>query len=517
MPVAPRDSFSLTVYPDEPGGEPPPGVAIQPRPVAFSRVRHVARGAVASPAFSVVGDWEARESANGGYMAASGKVPRARIAGPFRRVVGGAELRSYLDSDDQIVFAGVVKEPPLDGVWRLLQVDGHGSIPDRRPQNLFYADWDPYSSFHPAEGDPHHYADSDPNVHSGSDGMILFESTAGDVYADGDKACLVYARPGMAITRVTGTFHQKPGAVNPEDFWESRLEAAESFPTGVRNAVETFDLSGADNYAFDVAMPGTEQIDFMMERTATGESGGYWIHYTDLKIYGIAQSDVFTPSQAVRDVCGRLGISTAMVQESGGNILPLPSVLMTPGQVLDYAALVMDWRWCIWDTGFGPVMDFGPWTTRRWRLLDPEKQFHPIALPRYRFVEAEFYWTGSITQTLRVASTDPTLPRENQDVYRIRTVLKDRPTALEACRRLVTYLSSVRQGGNARVFTVRDAFGFEVPSLYTRAGDVVDVGGAELRLADHQKYGDESQFVFQDDIHFEERVVSALNLGRVPL
>lgn len=514
MPVAPRDTFSISVFPDEPGGEElPPGNIGLPRTTTFGRIRHVARGAVSSPSFRTVGGWEARQSANGGYMAAAGRVSGKRLARPFSKINGGAEFRSYLDENDRILFAGIAKEPSLDGVWRVLQVDGHGTIPDRRPMNLFYADFDSYSDWHPAEGDPHHYADSDPNVHSGSDGMILFESTAGDVYATGDKACLVYAKPGQSITRVTGTFSQKPGAVDPEDFWETRLEAS-SFPTGVRNFVEIFDLSGADTYDFDVAMPGTEQIDFMMERTATGTSGGYWVHYTNLKIYGIAQAPTYTPSQAVRDVCSRLGISTEFVQESGGNILPMPSVLMTPRQVLDYAAMVMDWRWVIWDTGFGPVMDFGPWTTRRWRLLDPQKQFHPIALPRYRWVEAEYQWTSSITQTVRVASTDPTLPRENQDTYRIRTVMQNRDAALAACQQLIGYFSKPRQGGTARVFTVESAFGFEVPSGYVLAGDVVDVGGSELRLADHQISGEESQFTFQDDIHFEERVVSALLLGR---
>lgn len=131
---------------------------------------------------------------------------------------------------------------------------------------------------------------------------------------------------------------------------------------------------------------------------------------SDVRINGVPAGDRFSPTELVLDIAGRMGMRLTDLEPSGYNILPYTiDDGGTYADPLDYAALIMGWRWLIRDTGHRALMEFGPWSTRTWQLASPWARLDVTGAEIYNAIRVPYRWAdGDTTASHRVrADPDP--------------------------------------------------------------------------------------------------------------
>lgn len=256
-------------------------------------------------------------------------------------------------------------------------------------------------------------------------------------------------------------------------------------PDGNLTVVRTIQLSAGGGSHIVESLPGTPDLVLVRLRKTAEEkkARAFKVKLKNVRVNGMATGDVYTTDQVVADIAARIGGTTAGIQSSVRNAMPLDIEDGSAGEVLDELALLDDWYWGIEHNGTERAWRYGPWSTKTWVLTEPRArvELHPVA--RYGKVRVPFRYPGGkrhfktytaagapdTAETFQLDLQDPLPPEELADVLG--------PNIAE-------YLWETRFHGTATFLEVEDADdpGIAVPASRVRMGDRLQLANYDDRI-----------------------------------
>lgn len=185
------------------------------------------------------------------------------------------------------------------------------------------------------------------------------------------------------VSRVRFVIEQTREAAN----WECHVSASRN-RGGPWSIQETIDLAGAQSKAADAKDFTIQEVDavrIVFKRKSDGaDAAPLGLTIRKLRVYGEAEDDDYTTSQAIRAVCAYVGISDANVKPTAVPALPGLFRDVPASAILDLMVLMTGhYRWLIHVDEDATVMDAAPYSRRRWVLADPQLAPDLPSMPRY--------------------------------------------------------------------------------------------------------------------------------------
>lgn len=498
----------------------------------LGHIAHEISIAGASPDWPrVVADWEATETAPGGYESASGKVEASRVLARPDLYRQGARWLSYLAETGECIFAGYLLNPAISGGVAQLAARGLGFLPDRQAgrlmyQSRFYGDWVT------ADSDPYALTNGVFNYDSsgGKLGITLQKATTYNINTNGGW---VFGNPsGIYVSGVAAT-PQNLGRVaftmrGTDANFEWRLYVY-TFPNTLIGQEPTTYVCNNGTAVDAVLTLAGDVVWLRLHCLATNTPAADEIlGVYGLRINGIAMGggdtspsyDVFTAGQVVRDIAGRLGLDTSMIDDLPQSILPLDSKQGTWASPMDYVDALTDQRWLVLNfNGQRDVMDHGSWTKRTWTITDPEAPVDLLPAEQFDAVYVPFaYPSGSSSGFSLVRYADAfgqpsPLPQENifSDISLL-DPFPDETTAQVFGQSVLGWLSKKRFAGSARLTEVKDSKDFRRSAHTVRAGDTIyTVEGIPMRIKSLSRRADGVTLTFDDRMAAVDSLIARRN------
>jgi hypothetical protein len=435
------------------------------------------------------GDWRAEESSSLGMVGISGRIPVStydRAADVYR---AGAEWPIFRKENGEMIGWGELTEPILHGDFVELAARGVAHRAEKEVQNLLFQSRS-YDDWAPAESEPHSYAVSthankhiDMQIRSG---RITWRPQKDYAFAGGEEHGAVFWEPDETLTRIAFTVKHDASAE-----WELVLKAANAYEDGVGDTLTeltTWDLGAvADGTAIDYTVTGHYDLLYLALRKVTTETptDPPKVHVTKLRVSANGADDDYTASDLVADLGARLGWDIENVQPSGQVIVPFRMERMTFREAFEYACLVTGWRAVARKAPSGTILEFGPWDTRVYTLVDPEATRNLVPLERFdRASVVARYAGGNATKVVRAIADPNPLPDPNP--YPQVIELPGRQPSVDQAeviaQRVADFLAEPRYSGSATFSMVLDEFGIPQPANIVRAGDTLYDPSRGVRL-----------------------------------
>lgn len=281
-------------------------------------------------------------------------------------------------------------------------------------------------------------------------------------------------------------------------------------PDGALNEVQSWSLDSDGPTSIDFTLP-RDKTDYDMIFLRLSRKDGhvnkssrkYRLSISNIRVNAIAKGDDYTTSDVVRDISARLDLHKREIEDEDTDVLPLDVTSSTFADALNTVALLDDDRWLILDRGNGPVMDYGAWDKRVWRVNDSQAQVDLVPIPRFNVVRVPFRGPGGVEDIAEVKAVPSPFP---PGIFEYFDVPLDDPLPPEDAarafgQRVVDYFSESRAAGSARITRVEDDDGRSTFAHFMHAGDVVEVPGyrgRRLRIKSLRRTEDVVELNFDD-------------------
>ena len=328
---------------------------------------------------------------------------------------------------------------------------------------------------------------------------INFKVAKNTRFHGGEASGVVFWAPQNPLSRIAFTYR-----ANRKEAENYQLElCGTTGPSGDLNIIKTWNLTIKD-FRNDASVVDVNEERIKIEKTIphkydqillrlkrkegadTKKATKLKIWLSDVRVNGIAETDDFTTSQVVRDIAARLGADDIMISDNGYNALPMDVQNASFADALTDVSLLVDWRWLFHDYGNGPIMDFQPWTGRRWQVHGADTTLDLVPLERYDKVRVPYRYQGGVRSYLEVSpdkDRDPLLKaRLNTYVLELDDPLPDRDTSEILGQHLANYLARKRAAGTATLATVIDERGSTISAHHVHAGDEITFNGVGITL-----------------------------------
>lgn len=438
----------------------------------------------------LLADWTCSDVINGGFDRASAQVPAdaALATGADQEDV----LAFYAEDSIDPIWWGTLSQAPLirDGIAQL-EAEGPAAHAQRRARRLLFMTRDT-TLFADADAEPHLYAGNNPETFGASAdlGRILFTIRKGSDITTGHDYDVVMWAPGT------------PGGLTKISFRIRHLSATGSYqlrirksfgPSGSRTLVDNLSLAG---FASTIQItPRTlndcDSVSLGIDAlgTVTNVPARYWA-IEDLRLRGIATSDVFTDGQVIAWVFDQLGWDGARLGNASVDVMPLDWIGAPYGELMTYVATLAgggDWYWLgpsHPDLTGGVYRKVGTKTWTVYKAGGSEEDVNPLV--RYNRVVLPYTDVGGAEREVE-ADADPSPFREG--------IVKEFPAdplsdvqsgstlPARVAQTLVDCLSHRRWAGSISVVGTRASSG-EVGDYRVRPGDILreaDAGPLEAR------------------------------------
>ncbi|MGH2710167.1 MAG: LamG-like jellyroll fold domain-containing protein [Actinomycetota bacterium] len=331
-------------------------------------------------------DWLAQTEANGGYGAASGKLP-ARVVRRRTQIQQGAPIAAYLDSGDQVYEGTLEQNPSVAEGWASLKARGHADRLRENDDLLVYQDMTP-AGWVDENTSPHDGTGHEGIAVRAEEGALIFEASASVVGSHG----LVRWLPGAALRRLRAAIAWQGTATN-----YSLVFSVHDGPTGLGLADHTLSPLSA---SWDSGILADRGDMAKIRLDSNGGTAPFRAVIRLPRLSDITDADSFTPNNVAADVGRRSGFDVAGIPDgpppvsyqivqvpappsaaflrkgafvpqftvtevpimtSGLNVLPLIWE-SAHSELLNYLAMILGWRWLAWGSaGDRPRLEFGPW------------------------------------------------------------------------------------------------------------------------------------------------------------
>lgn len=495
-------------------------ILLRPGPVVLSKrrretgqVRHELISPGGVPMSLRLADWEAVETAAGGYMSAKGTLDPSWALRHPRSVLDGAEVHSFHVPTGECIFAGRALDYTERGEFT---IEGVGTMADRVLERMLWQNtdieaWQPQSS--DEFGVP---ADDDKLTVDISPSRVKVQVIEAVALAGGERQGAVFGAFPETVSRVSFTVKAK-GATSS---WLARCRGG-SGPTYDASDWVKFgsdvDLSSYSSpIDVEIEIPeAPELIVLGLERKVsvpTSSAAAFWVRFTNIKVNGRAIDDGYSPSAMLRDLYGLLGLSSGGVAAVPGTALPRDVAGASVAQIASDLALLVDGWWGIFHTGQTAVGAFGAWGSRVW-FLPSARGIMPIPQRRYDSVGVPFVESGSSRSGLAVVNAPYSLPVSRQFTPTLPSDV-DEPTALAIATALAPYMVSERKAGDGVLTEVLDVAGFRWSAHRVHAGDLIYVPGHDqpFRVGEVRRRQDQVHVVFPDSSAQVAGIVAAAAL-----
>lgn len=423
----------------------------------------------------LVADFRALEQANGGQIGMTGRVSPDELSQDIDASQDGSIWQVGTKENGATQMWGKCKTPALTGGVVDLSAEGPARLADKELERLLGQS---YEGFVYADEHPHNYTQ---NKHIEVDirrGRIAFRGEADHTFAGGEIAGAVFFALRQRLRRIAFTINRP----DVSTAWELVLHGADIDDDGLGASlteIETWPLDTGDptDIDYDIA-DHYDLLRLSLRKVGAGTPSDpprFWV--TGLRVNGpIGDDDDVTASDVVRFICARLGVSDALVRESGIPVFPFDLRDLSYADALDLMSIFTGWRWLFHTRNLDIVCDFAPYSRRRWVLVDPETPLDLLPEPRYSRVVVNHRWADGVAIGQVEAIADPntlgrivTAPVINLDVG------SGEELAESIAQRLANFYVKQRWTGSLTFTRVRDEDGLMWHHSYVRAGDQIFV------------------------------------------
>lgn len=468
----------------------------------------------------VVGNWEANEEAPGGFMSGAGDVPKAVVLANPNVFVDGAVWRTYLAETSEVVSAGTLLDPVLDGNLAHLAHQGWGKLLANQADRLLWCN-ENYGDWSSRDSDPYDFSNEaaeftlDP-----AGGKLSWKISNGQTYADGAQAGFAFWAQNAIITQITFTYHKTADAGS----FVLRI-LGHTGPNGSGTTIQDIDLSSsgpADGTTETITISSSTSAYDMISIIVKNTSGGpvspnasKTIYLNNMAVLGMASSTDYAGWQVISDLAGLVGASTAGLSQVGSTVMPLDVQQGTYADAANLVNALTDTRTLLVDQGWGPDVDHGGWDKRVWYpavLTDP---IRPVPLPRYDSVRVTWTYSNNNARGILVVSADVPLVQPRTYAIDLSQPYPDSsmPQALAQAALGVLYQS--RYGGDFSLSAVRDQGGNVRSPKSMRAGDLLYVPAADSfqRIKSLRHLDGHTEGQFDESIAALDKLVASSELA----
>jgi hypothetical protein len=461
---------------------------------------HVITGRDGDTALPFLGDWESEEEADGGYLGASGVLPAQLVLDRPNVFRAKSVWRSYHAESGTPVWGGELEQPELDGSGTARLIGrGWGQIYGERSFERVLYQARGSRGWSESFGEPFHDHDTNPNgtgiphhwtIDIGG-GVIKWRGHRHESNTTQIGPPVHFYAPGQELQRFACRIAVDGNSTLTIKFWVEAMNDTDvpdflgyaqvgvvhnTTYTVPQQANIDVDLTGA-------SLNGPKRYPITLVRIHPVVTSASWtssipnvfVELDKIRINGAAGDDNFTASELARDLAERLDVPPAYIDNSEVNVLPyVLKAGKTAAEALDFAAIMAGFRWLFLDTGSGPVLDFGRYSSKRYTVLDERQPFRPIALPVYDSVSVPFRYSDDRSKDVVKVSVDLNLPHaQDFGPLELDNPMPDRDVAADLADRILSRISKQRHSFEARLAQVVDPNGATVSAHVLHAGDTL--------------------------------------------
>lgn len=466
-----------------------------------------------------LGDWEAIETAAGGYISAKGTLDADMRLKVPTAIVDGAQLVSRHVPTNEVVWAGRILDPATKLRRGDITAVGVGAAADKvfpriLWQNSDTEDWVPQSS-----------------------------DDLGDIPTDEDKMRVDITPARINVTliehltlaggeRQGAAFSAFPESVTRLAFTLKAKASHSQFVVRIRGGPgPTYDAATWQKIGSDISLSSyTEPIDIdlplveapevvviALERktgATSSDTNPYWVRFVNPRVNGRASEDEYSVSAEMRDLFGLLGIPLSGMSDVGVNGLPRDVVSQSVAQTASDIAILADGWWGISHNGAQPIGAFNRWGSKAWYLtnargltLVPQKRYDSVGVP--------FRKGNSSTLGLAVVDAPYRLAESRMFTVDNLTEVPHEVTAYAIAAALAPYMVSERFAGDGELAEVSDEAGTRWSAHRVHFGDVLIVPGytEPFRVAQLRRTDSGISCVFPDSTSRIQSIIAATVLA----
>ena len=422
-------------------------------------------------------DWVANMVADGGYDSMSGTIPESVARANPGRITQEAPVAAYANGDVPIWYGHLVGDPQIEGGVARLEATGYNDRAKGASDRRLYQTMD-YSLYQDGGDPPMNFSPATEDIESEVRASSLWWKVVKDfAYSSGDYHPLAAWMSGAEVTRVAGdvVIGGPGGTVGDCDL---RIQSFTG-PSGSRTTIA--DLALSADFSFDETFDAPEDGVALGPRFNAPHTPGasHQVRVRNLRANGIAVGDEMLTSEVAADIGRALGYDVSAVTVGGQNALPFDLQGSWADDGLSYLSLLDDWRWLVLhDAGRGPVLDYGPWDSRVWRVLRGQNAVPSLTpLPLYSQVVVKYQDSAGKPQQVSLMADPNPLAARGYDRVWYETLTDSQPDdtlATTVASTILSRVSAPRYSGSVDI--VGAALISGVGSAYSvRAGDTVDI------------------------------------------
>ena len=409
---------------------------------------------------AILAGFSSRAASKRGLLSATGVIPRAEYDDHPEAYEYGTEWQ-VVDEDDgnRTIFAGRLLDPVVGVALVTLTAIGWGKKMETGVGSIVWDLGTDTELWSIGDTDPHTYdTDSQFQVKITAH-QIVFKVEKGTPFKrNGAGAPAAWTSAVVAYVEGENFSHLDiEWDTDHPDEYELEICKANG-PDGALTVLHTIDLEADPDGTRDQDLDtNRDLVALRVRRTAATDNADEWKLVIDINHLGaLAPGDTYDTSEMMKDVFDRVGATTAGVEDSGRNGLPMWALDARYADVADLIALFDDWPYGIYDHGAGPVGIYRPWGDTVWKKADTERADPQLApSERYTDVVIPYRSKGGVRRSKRYQA--PAINGIRNDfVVPFDDPLPNLATADLIGPVLAASLAEMQQGGEIEVELVED-------------------------------------------------------------